>query len=246
MAIAYLDRWVSPALDLVFPPRCAWCHVPLAGSRSGMLCPPCRVVLVSLQPYCPRCAAPLPIRPADTACIECQARRFHFSSVTRLGRYEGPLRAAVLKLKDARQRGLALALADLLVDARGERLREWQVDAVVPVPMHWSRRLWRGGNSPSTIATRLASRLEVPLADHLLARRRRTVPQASLSPRRRRANVRGAFRAARHRNLPGARLLLVDDIMTTGATVDEAAKILLQAGAAFVGVAVVARATGEI
>jgi predicted amidophosphoribosyltransferase len=86
--------------------------------------------------------------------------------------------------------------------------------------------------------------LQVPLAPHLLQRRRRTAPQASLPATRRVANVRGAFRARAHRDLAGARLLLVDDIMTTGATVNEAAKMLVKAGAAFVAIAVVARSEG--
>ena len=110
--------------------------------------------------------------------------------------------------------------------------------------MHWTRKIWRGTNSPETIAERLARHLDIPLASHLLVRCRRTAPQASLSPSKRLANVRGAFRAARHPDLPGARLLLVDDIMTTGATVNEAAKMLTRAGAAFVAVVVPARAEG--
>ena len=84
----------------------------------------------------------------------------------------------------------------------------------------------------------------VPSASHLLVRRRRTAPQASLSPTKRVANVRGAFRARKHADLSGARLLLVDDIMTTGATVNEAAKMLCRGGASFVGVVVLARAEG--
>jgi predicted amidophosphoribosyltransferase len=104
--------------------------------------------------------------------------------------------------------------------------------------------MWRGGNSPDVVAQRLAAELGVPTRPTLLARRRRTAPQASLPPSRRKGNVRGAFRAARHADLPGARLLLVDDIMTTGATVNEAAKTLSKAGAAAVAVAVLARAEG--
>jgi predicted amidophosphoribosyltransferase len=106
--------------------------------------------------------------------------------------------------------------------------------------------LWRGVNSPTTIAERLSARLRIPLAAHLLVRRRRTALQASLPPSRRLSNVRGAFQAVVHADLPGSRLLLVDDIMTTGATVNEAAKMLTQAGAEFVGVAIVARATGLV
>jgi predicted amidophosphoribosyltransferase len=110
--------------------------------------------------------------------------------------------------------------------------------------MHWSRKMWRGMNGAETIAERVAQQWNLPLAVHLLARRKRTAPQARLSTPRRLANVRGAFRARPHRDLPGARLLLIDDIMTTGATLNEAARVLRRAGASFVAVAVLARAPG--
>ncbi len=137
-----------------------------------------------------------------------------------------------------------MALGELLAGMCMPHMAAWKPDAIVPVPMHWSRKLWRGTNSPQTIAERFATRLGIPLAEHLLARRRRTAPQASLSANKRLANVRGAFRAARHADLPGARLLLIDDIMTTGATVNEASKMLSRSGASFIGVVVLARAEG--
>jgi predicted amidophosphoribosyltransferase len=135
-----------------------------------------------------------------------------------------------------------MALGDLLAMTQRGELARWHPDAVVAIPMHWSRRMWRGVHSAEIVAGRLAAHLDVPLASHLLVRRRRTAPQARLAPSRRKANVRGAFGARASRDLARARLLLVDDIMTTGATLNEAAKTLLDAGADAVGAAVVARA----
>ncbi len=235
-------RWLGAGLDLVFPPQCAVCRGALETSAAGMFCTPCRTELVGAL-GCPRCAASSAVA-GDDGCPHCRHERQHFDGVARLGPYTGQLRTAVLAVKRPQQRSLAIALGDLLADARRAQLANWAVDAVVPLPMHWSRRLWRGANSPETIAERLARSLGVPLAGHLLKRRRRTAPQASLSPQRRVRNVRGAFRAHQHVDLPGARLLLVDDIMTTGATVNEASKVLRQAGAAAVVVAVLARAEG--
>jgi ComF family protein len=162
----------------------------------------------------------------------------------RLGRYDGALRAAVLRMKTDTNPGLAMSLGDLLFAQRGEQLAAWKPDAVVPVPMHWSRRIRRGVNSPHTVAERLAARLKVPLAAHLLSRRRRTAVQARLPASKRQANVRGAFRARAHCDLPGARLLLVDDVMTTGATVNEAARTLAGAAASAVEIVVLGRAEG--
>lgn len=150
----------------------------------------------------------------------------------------------MLRIKRSGGRELAVALGELLAESAGDRVARLTPDVVVPVPMHWTRKTWRGVNSAEAIAGRLAVRLRLPLRSNLLKRCRRTAPQASVPHSRRRANVRGAFRARAHKDLPGARVLLVDDIMTSGATVNEAARTLSAAGARFVAVAVLARAEG--
>jgi ComF family protein len=200
------------------------------------------VQLPQLQRACPRCGSRLPAAPI--ACPHCRDLRLNFREVCRLGTYEGLLRSAVLRIKRPQEQSLAVALTELLVERSADRLRSWQLDVVIPVPMHWARRAWRGENCPETIASGLGAALRLPVAPHLLVRHRRTVAQASLSPRRRRANVRGAFRTGRHADLPGARVLLADDILTTGATLNEAARTLCRAGASDVYVAVLARAEG--
>lgn len=237
--------WLRLGLDLVFPPACAYCHVELESSVDGLLCAECLLRFVSRAAACQRCAATAKEAMLDEeGCPQCRGQRLHFATAVRLGAYEGPLRSAVLQLKRPWGRPLALTLGDLLAESLASQPQGVQCDAVVPVPMHWSRKMWRGINSAETIAERVARRLNVPLAGHLLLRSKRTAPQARLSTPRRLANVRGAFRAREHRDLPGSRLLLVDDIMTTGATLNEAARVLRRAGAGSVSVAVLARAPG--
>ncbi len=237
-------RFASLELDLVFPPDCGFCRVELEPGSGQRLCEACRTMLTDARPSCPRCGAWMPVPHAGEGCPKCQEHRFHFQSVVRLGGYEGAMRSAVLRIKRPQERILATALGRLLATTAGSQLAQFQPDVVVPVPMHWTRKAWRGTNSPETIARQLAEHLKLPLRGELVARRRRTVPQASLTPPRRAANVRGAFRAAAHPDLKGACVLLVDDIMTTGATVNEAAKVLAKAGASRVVVAVLARAEG--
>jgi ComF family protein len=240
----YVRKYVGHGVDLQFPPACALCHDELETGALGLLCQDCRANLVDDRPACPRCGMQALASAVPGRCLRCKDDRFYFGSVVSLGSYQGTLRTAVLRMKRETHRALAIAVGDLLF---GTRAADWEAlkpDAVVPIPMHWSRRIWRGFNSPETISERLAGHLHVPLASHLLRRRRRTAPQASLPPTRRLANVRGAFRATAHPDLEGSRLLLVDDIMTTGATANEAAKMLTRAGASFVGIAVVARAEG--
>jgi ComF family protein len=126
----------------------------------------------------------------------------------------------------------------------GARLAELRADVIVPVPMFWTRRLLRGVNSPEILAESLAGRLDLPVLRRVLVRTRNTLPQFSLPPSERFPNVRGAFRVRRGYDLSGARVLLVDDVLTTGATSSEAARALRSAGAEAVLVAVAARAPG--
>jgi ComF family protein len=113
---------------------------------------------------------------------------------------------------------------------------------IMPIPMFWGRRLRRGKNCPETLAECLSQSLGVPMRRGLLVRHRNTLPQNNLTPAHRFKNMRGAFRVRRPTIVAGARVLLVDDVLTTGATCSEAAKTLKQAGAETVAVAVVARA----
>lgn len=239
-------QWMGLGLNLVFPPACAACQVSLEPGTPLGLCIPCRAQFVDTRPACSRCGLKVPPGFDSAACPQCRDLRLRFARVLRLGQYEGDLRSAVLRIKRPHERALAVALGDALGETFAAQLSHAQPDVVIPVPMHWTRRAWRGTNSPQTIAGRLALHLDIPMATHLLVRSRRTAPQATLSPNKRRANVRGAFRVRSHRDLPGARVLLIDDIMTTGATLNEAAKVLVKAGVGEITVAVLARAEGLV
>ena len=230
--------------NLLFPPVCACCDSPLDDGADGVLvCHACREQVVARQPACRRCGAAAPPECADAdGCAQCRPKRLRVDSVVRLGHYQSLLRTCVLRAKAAREQPLTAALADLLILHRAAELKALNVDVVVPVPMHWSRRALRGASSPEILAERLARLLGVPTAPFLLRRIRRTRSQADLSPTARLANVRGAFRATAHPDLTGARALIVDDVYTTGATANEAARTLKRAGAAYIGVAVLARA----
>ena len=241
-----IRHWCWRSLNLVFPPVCSYCEAPLGLEHPTRLCTGCLRHLRTSQAACSRCGSRLPAIATTEDCPQCRDLKLRFRGVTRLGSYEGPLRLAVLRIKRPDERALAVALGDLLAEVIAAQSNPLDRDVVVPVPMHWTRRARRGSNSAESIGVRLAERLRVPLASDLLARRRRTAPQASLSPGRRRANVRGAFRVRPHKDLIGAKVLLVDDILTTGATLNEASKTLLKAGAAEVWTAVLARAEGLV
>ena len=241
------------AIDRVaFPVSCAICE---AGPMPEPICEDCRAELLGAAgDACPRCAEPvgpygLAAAEAFGGCSSCRGRRLGFDSAFALGPYEGPIRHLCLRLKHARDAWLGRWLADLIVEARGTAIlagldRSGRPPLVVPVPLHWTRRLTRGGNQAEEIADRLATRLGLKRARGL----RRVRPTRKLAGRgrvERARELRGAFRADRPKLVEGREVLLVDDILTTGATCGAAARALKRAGASRVVVVVAARAGGR-
>jgi len=241
-----MSRFRTAGLNLLFPPRCAACDADLAGGDSPFrLCGACLSALGPRSwPCCRRCgAAVVSERDPTKGCRLCRRHPLSFDAVIPLGGYQNELRGAVLRMKQPAHDSLSAVMGRLLAARREEQLTRWKPDLVVPVPMYWTRRLRRGTNSPEILAHHLGRHLAIPVR-RVLSRRRNTFPQADLSPRERFRNVRGAFRVKRGRRLIGRRVLLVDDILTTGATCSEAAGVLKQAGAELVAAAVIARAQG--
>lgn len=231
-------------LNLLYPPRCVNCDADLAAASGPPLCLDCRQRLVPAHgPACQRCGARIPKGfNSEQGCMHCQGRRLRLTSVVAFGPYEGALRDAILRMKHDRDDPLTLAMGEWLVEWRQSELEALRADVLAPIPMHWTRRVVRGTNSAELLAARLGRRLSLPSAAHLLTRRRRTRPQSDLSPGKRFDNLRGAFRLSRGYDVRGVNVALVDDILTTGATCNEAAKVLLKAGAAQVTAVVLARA----
>ena len=122
-----------------------------------------------------------------------------------------------------------------------EFLNEWRVDLIVPVPLHPRRLRWRGFNQSLLLAKQVSRRYEVPMDPFVLYRKRETAPQTQLAEGERRKNVRGAFATRPERSLKRKSLLLVDDVYTSGATVNECSRVLLHGGAKEVYVLTLAR-----
>lgn len=156
-----------------------------------------------------------------------------------LSGYTDHVRQAVLQAKRPAGEDVLGGLAAVFLESHREAIDSWGIDRVVPVPMHWRRRLMRGTSAAEGLARSLAAGMRLPWSREL--RRWRATPmQNELPPDERPGNVRDAFRV--RRRLAGARILLVDDVVTTGATLTACTRVLLDAGAASVDVAVVARA----
>ena len=246
--------------DLLFPPSCARCATELDDSteadRDVRLCDSCLEEMeIFSEPMCVRCGVPVPkvlfpeaeigpSLPTPDGCYHCSGRKLWFDETIALGAYEGLLRDIVLRMKRATGDSLTLAMGRLLMKMRKGRLADVGADVVAPIPSHWRRRFVHRTNSAALLAEVLADGLRVPLAERLVKRSRYTVRQSDLSSTDRWSNVRRAFSLRAGYHLKDAHVLLVDDVLTTGATCSEAAKALRKAGAARVTVAVIARAVG--
>jgi ComF family protein len=151
----------------------------------------------------------------------------------------------VLCLKRASFDPLAWSVAALLAQRIGDGALDRLPDLVVAPPMHWTRRWQRGTHTARVLAAGIARPLQLPHRPGLLRCQRKTLKQGTLSPAERRRNVRGAYRLRTAGAVRGQQVLVVDDVMTTGATLNEVARLLRRAGASWIGVAVVARGVGQ-
>ena len=225
-------RGLRAALGAALPQRCALCA---RVSGSTCLCDDCAAALVPEGAACPRCATP---GAAPVPCGRCLAHPPAFDAALAAGLYAFPLDRLVLALKRGRDLSIAAALGTALARAAIAHGAVARVDALCPMPLGVERQRSRGMNQAREIAKAVAVATGLPLARGLL-RLRHGTPQAALPWRERLRNVRGAFEATRA--FDGARVAVVDDVMTTGATASAAAAALRAAGAVRVEAWVVAR-----
>lgn len=244
MALA-LVRWFEPVLDLVFPVVCPVCLTRSDEPAHRPFCGACWAALpVGLGPGCPVCGEPFPGLGGPLPCDACRRASPPYAFARAVAEYRDGMREAIHALKFGGRPVLATPLGRLLAEAGARALpvppRDW-VEGLVPVPLHPARLAQRGFNQAELLAAPCAARWRVPILPHALVRLRATLPQTDLDPAARRANVRDAFRVRRPTAVEGRRVLLVDDVLTTGATVGAAARALRAAGAAAVGVLTLAR-----
>lgn len=224
-------------LDLLLPPSCPVCFTRIG--EVGHFCGECWAGLEQIaDPRCNTCGLPFVLDGDGPKCAACLAYQPVFRHVFAPVLYDGVGRQAVLALKHGRRFLAVQAMARFMINAIPDHQ---QYDAFVPVPLHWRRRLARRFNQSHLLADALARQQGCPLMTDLLTRKRATPSQGTLGRKARFKNVRAAFVSKPGLDLTGKTILLVDDVLTTGATANACTEVLLNAGAKAVDVAVFAR-----
>ena len=220
-----LIRFVESILNLIFPPRCVSC------SKTGScFCPKCREELAYLpQPLCVKCSEPIG---SGILCNRCQSQKWDIDGIRSVFQYEGAIRQAVIQFKYHNVKALAEPLADLIAQSLDNS--SIKADMLIPVPSHPHRLRERGYNQAALLAGKLSRLTAIPVNDRALVRTKNTPQQAKTDSLAQRVeNMTDAF-ACKSRDLSGKRILLIDDVCTSGTTLNSCAIPLKAAGAASV------------
>ncbi len=265
-----VNRLVRIGVDAVFPLRCWQCEalyrplenvahpvqskaqISFGRLMAPYICPDCAGRFTPVDhPLCPDCGRPYQTdHGVDHTCPECLRHPMAFTAARAAGAYDQPLKTLIHHYKYQGRTELALPFGKLLWRTLVHHYDPMVFDLIIPVPLHWYRRYRRGFNQAALLLRnwpRYAADAGVSLnagriADHVLVRRRPTSAQPGLDKHARAENQRGAFVVPRGKPIDGRHILLVDDVLTTGATAAECSKALLEAGAAAVDVLTLARA----
>jgi ComF family protein len=237
-------------LDWLFPPRCRACGAWIHGSDAEYFCRSCRPNIQLVEhPLCSVCGRPFPDASGDDhPCAACLKRAPHFVRARAWACYpreelEGqPLRTVVQRFKYGRKVSLGKPLGRLMARGCEEFLQDCGADLIVPVPLHPKRLRWRGFNQSVLLALQVSRACGTLMDPFALVRLRETPPQTQLTEEERRKNVRGAFTLNPDRPVEDKTILLIDDVYTSGATVNECSRVLRRGGAAEVYVLILARA----
>lgn len=231
---ALAARLVRELALFIYPQTCPGCGQPIHSDRSEPFCPDClRTLEFISEPYCPVCGVPYEKEmPNPHLCGDCLSGIHYFDRARSTGSYRGSLREVLHRFKYGGRTFLARPLAHMLISPGKHLARLHKIDHIIPVPLHPKRLRQRGFNQASLLARRLGSALKISVDYASLQRSRWTEPQTGLTRRQRAANVKGAFSLKSNAKVKGKGILVVDDVLTTGETVNQCVRVLKKDGGA--------------
>ncbi len=242
----HFRRKLREITALALPDHCQICEAFIPPRTGGGVCIGCLSSIRRIDNACHTCGAPIPsvVGPVEE-CLHCRKGHWPAHRVHSFGIYEGTVRKAVVLLKQPGSEPLSHSL--------GKQMGQWLLrlpdqgpfDLIIPTPKYWMQRMIRPHNSSELLAEHIGRALRSPVDRHVITRIRLTAKQGTLPRHERANNVKGAFQATYPRKLRGKRLLVIDDILTSGATAAEIVSVLLAAGAKHVEVVCLARGIGQ-
>lgn len=234
--------------DVLFPPRCQSCRRVAEKLANDLFCGACEEKINYLRsPLCPACGAPFAgSEGTDHLCGDCLISPQPFTVARSAAAFEGILLEAIHAFKYRHRTGLGRGLGKILTGDSYARMELQGYTMIMPVPLHVRRLRERGFNQSLILAKVFSKRFSIPLDFVTLRRERDTPPQTMMGRKERQANIKGAFGVAHKERVGKQRVLLIDDVYTTGSTLAECARVLLNNGAAQVGVLTLARAVKDV
>jgi ComF family protein len=226
-------------IGLLYPPHCSLCGKHLGGETpSGILCPECRDSIVwNAPPFCPQCSRHLGKYPEHPRCRQCRRHRPAFDFAWSACVYDDPLKELIHRFKYGQKTRLRRLFTEMINSfVRRHHLDAAQFDMAVPVPLSAARLRERGYNQAQVLAEGICREFQIACSVNNLIRARHTQPQSLLDEKQRWTNIQGAFTIKHSEKFADKNILIIDDLLTTGATVSEIARTLKKAGAQTVGV----------
>lgn len=226
--VRYVKRAGKSALGILYPPRCPLCDriIPVGKDR---VCGECRGELPwIIQPYCLKCGKMLD-RSEKEYCDDCLKRAHDFTQGIAAFRYAGKMRDSVQRMKFSNRREYLDFYAEAMVWRAERWLFLWRPQRIIPVPMHWMKKNRRGFNQSELLAKKIGSLTGIPVMPHAVRKRKNTKDQKKLSGQERRTNLKNAFEVSEDLSDVQS-VLVIDDVYTTGSTMDEISRVLKSAG----------------
>jgi ComF family protein len=243
--ITVLRPWVDAAFNFIFPPICQICEQERAGAAEGFVCEACRRrVRWVAPPFCERCGLPFEGEITETfECSNCHDLDLYFRFARSAIVADSLVLDIIHRYKYSRNLWFETFLANALIEKAAPQLMAGEWDWIVPVPLHHSKKREREFNQTERLGSCLANATGIPMNARLVQRVKATETQTTLGKRERAANMAAAFAVREGLRLDGKKIVIIDDVLTTGATTSACARALRMAGAEDVGVWTVARGT---
>ncbi|MEY8427250.1 ComF family protein [Lachnospiraceae bacterium 46-15] len=224
-----MNRQLEKILEILYPRHCPVCRE-IVKVRGALICPECKKKLSPIrEPICKKCGKPI-FDPVQEYCEDCRTRRHLYTRGLAVLLYTGKIKESVCQMKFHNKREYIDFYGVYMAEVLGKQILEWGVQALIPVPLHRSKLRRRGFNQAELLAKEIGRALGIPVRTDIVQRIRKTKPQKELLYRERQNNLKGAFKISQY-DVKLKKIVLVDDIYTTGSTVDEIAGRLLEQGA---------------